>query len=304
MAQTIGVRLRMTEQIHHFDTAGIDLKPGDDVVVETAQGLELGKVVNIPNQIAPSPSEPLKPVLRKAGTDDAQQADKLKEREREAFVKSRELILKRGLAMKPVAAKYALDGRRLTIFFSTQTRVDFRELLRELASTLKTKVTLRQVGPRDEARLVGGMGRCGRLLCCGCFLCEFTPVSIKMAKVQDLSLNPVKISGVCGRLLCCLAYEHKQYVELKEKLPKVGEQVFSSLGAATVAGGNPLKETVLLELESGAMAELPLTALKPRPTNDEATPEAKEIPRRRRRRKKRSLLSAGNLKGDEPPSPP
>lgn len=168
------------------------------------------------------------------------------------------MIARLNLPMKLVSAEYNLDGSRLTFYFTAEERVDFRELVRELTTFFKTRIELRQIGPRDQAKMVGGLGRCGRGLCCGNFLTEFTPVSIKMAKEQDLPLDPMKISGVCGRLQCCLAYESAQYHEAKALLPRRGQQVNTPSGVGVVIGGNPLKETVLVELESKAEAEFPL----------------------------------------------
>jgi cell fate regulator YaaT (PSP1 superfamily) len=160
--------------------------------------------------------------------------------------------------MKLLSAEYNLEGNRLTFFFSAAERVDFRELVRELSKHFKMRVELRQVGARDESKLMGGFGRCGHLLCCGRFLSEFSPVSIRMAKEQGLSLNPMRISGICGRLLCCLGYEDEQYHDMKQKLPKEGKRVSVPMGTGRVVSGNPLKETVLVELESGAKVELPV----------------------------------------------
>jgi cell fate regulator YaaT (PSP1 superfamily) len=164
--------------------------------------------------------------------------------------------------MKLLSAEYSLDGGHLTFFFSSAERVDFRELVRELAGRFKVRVELRQVGARDEAKICGGFGRCGRQLCCASFLSEFVPISIKMAKEQDLPLNPLKISGVCGRLLCCLAYEHDFYHDMKAKMPRDGQTVQTSMGVARVVGSNPLKETVIVELETQVTVELPWTDVK------------------------------------------
>jgi cell fate regulator YaaT (PSP1 superfamily) len=164
--------------------------------------------------------------------------------------------------MKLLSAEYSLDGGHLTFFFSSAERVDFRELVRELASHFKVRVELRQVGARDEAKICGGFGRCGRQLCCASFLSEFVPISIKMAKEQDLPLNPLKISGVCGRLLCCLAYEHDFYHDMKSKMPRDGQTVQTPMGVARVVGSNPLKETVIVELETQVTVELPITDVK------------------------------------------
>ena len=188
----------------------------------------------------------------------ARRVQELEAKEREAQAECSKLIAKLNLPMKVITAEYNLDGSRLTFYFSAAQRVDFRELVRELAGCLKVWVEMRQTGPRDEAKLIGGCGRCGRTLCCASFLSEFAPVSIRMAKEQNLPLNPMKISGCCGRLMCCLVYENEQYHTMNRKLPKKGQQVSTAKGVAKVIGGNPLKETVLVKLEDGAAVELPL----------------------------------------------
>jgi len=197
-------------------------------------------------------------VVRKAEAEDITRAQEFDSKEEEAVTECGKLITKLNLPMKLLSAEYNLDGSRLTFLFSAGERVDFRELVRELTNRFKLRVELRQVGPRDEAKLMGGFGRCGRPLCCMSFLSEFAPVSIRMAKEQNLPLNPMKISGVCGRLLCCLVYESEQYHTMKGKLPKEGQQVSTPMGEARVVGGNLLKETVIVELESGATVEFPL----------------------------------------------
>jgi len=260
MANVVGVRFRKSGKIYYFDPAGIELGEGDYAVVKTARGQELGQVAVTPTEVADEEvRDTLKPVLRKAETEDIEHARELEEKAAEAMVTCAELIDKLSLTMKLLSAEYNLDGNRLTFLFSAAERVDFRELVRELTNQLKTKVELRQVGPRDEAKLVGGFGRCGRPLCCMSFLNEFAPVSIRMAKEQDLPLNPMKISGVCGRLLCCLTYENELYRSMREELPKQGKRVSTPMGEATVVGGNALKQTVLVELESQAQAEVPLS---------------------------------------------
>jgi len=262
MAEIVGVRFKRAGKVYYFDPAGIDLKENDYVVVETTRGLELGQVVISPQQVLASDvNKPLKPVVRKAEPGDIKRAQELEAKEREALVECGNLINKLNLPMKLLSAEYNLDGNRLTLYFSAAERVDFRELVRELARRLKVKVDMRQTGPRDEAKLMGGIGRCGRLLCCASFLSEFAPVSIKMAKEQDLPLNPMKISGVCGRLMCCLVYENELYHLMKEKLPKNGQTVSTAMGTGKIVGSNPLKETVLVELESEATVELPLSEI-------------------------------------------
>jgi len=194
--------------------------------------------------------------------EDIRHAQELEEKEKEALTECGKLIAKLNLPMKLLSAEYNLDGNRLTFYFSAEERVDFRDLVRELTNRFKVRVELRQVGPRDQAKLTGGFGRCGRPLCCMSFLREFVPVSIKMAKEQGLPLNPMKISGVCGRLLCCLVYESEQYRAMTKELPKEGQRVSTAMGVATVVGSNPLKKTVLVELDSQVTVELPLSEIK------------------------------------------
>ena len=262
MAEIVGVRFKRAGKVYYFDPAGIDLKPNDHVVVETTRGLELGQVVIAPEQVLASEvDKPLKSVVRKADPEDIKHAQELEAKEREALAECSKLVDKLDLPMKLLSAEYNLDGSRLILYFSAAERVDFRELVRELAGLLKIRVELRQMGPRDEAKLIGGCGRCGRPLCCTDFLSEFAPVSIRMAKEQDLPLNPMKISGVCGRLMCCLVYENEQYHAMKEKLPKDGQKVSTAMGVAKVVGSSPLKETVLVELENEVTVELPLSEI-------------------------------------------
>jgi cell fate regulator YaaT (PSP1 superfamily) len=259
MADIVGVRFKRAGRVYYFDLAGIELQVGDYVVVKTTRGLELGRVLIAPKQVLASEvAKELKSVVRKAEAEDIKRAQEFEAKEAEALAECSRLIAKLGLPMKLLGAEYNLDGSRLTFYFSAAERVDFRELVRELSNRFKTRIELRQLGPRDEAKLVGGFGRCGRPLCCMDFLTEFSPVSIRMAKEQDLPLNPMKISGVCGRLLCCLAYESEQYRLMKEKMPKEGQRVSTPMGVARVVGSNPLKETVMVELESEATVELPL----------------------------------------------
>lgn len=259
MTEVIGVRFKGAGKVYYFDPAGIELKVDDPVVVQTTRGIELGRVATLPKQVPVSEmTQPLKPVLRKAEAEDLEQAEENRAKEQAALERCTQLAAKHRLPLKLLSAEYGLDGSRLTFFFSSEGRVDFRELVRELAAIFKTRVELRQLGPRDKAKLCGGFGRCGRPLCCASHLTEFDPVSIRMAKMQDLPLNPMKISGMCGRLLCCLAYENEQYREMKERLPQIGQQVITPSGPASVIGGSPLKETVLVQLESQATVELPL----------------------------------------------
>ncbi|MFC2024656.1 stage 0 sporulation family protein [Chloroflexota bacterium] len=280
MADIVGVRFKRAGKVYYFDPGGIELKVYDYVVVKTSRGLELGQVVIAPEQVLDSEVvEPLKPVVRKAESDDIQRAQEMDTKTIEALAECGKMIDKLGLAMKLLSAEYNLGGSRLIFYFGASERVDFRELVRELTSHFKVRVELRQVGPRDEAKLVGGFGRCGRALCCGSFIDEFGPVSIRMAKEQDLPLNPMKISGVCGRLMCCLSYESQVYRAMRDKLPRKGKPVTTPMGPGTVRSGNPLKEMVTVELEGGATVELPLADITTEQSKQQTKP-----PRRRRKR--------------------
>jgi cell fate regulator YaaT (PSP1 superfamily) len=259
MANVVGIRFKRAGKIYYFDAGEIPLQVRDFAVVKTSRGVELGHVVIAPGQVQSVDSqEQLSPVLRKAEPEDIARSEELEAKAEEALIECGKTIAELHLPMKLLAAEYNLDSSRLTFLFSAEERVDFRELVRRLTGKFKVRVELRQVGSRDEAKLLGSFGRCGRQLCCASFLTEFTPVSIKMAKEQDLPLNPMKISGACGRLMCCLAYEGEQYREMKAKMPKVGQRISTRLGEATVTGHNALKGTVTVELDSEASIELPL----------------------------------------------
>jgi cell fate regulator YaaT (PSP1 superfamily) len=256
----VGIRFRKGRKIYHFDPLELELYMGDYVVVKTTRGLELGQVIIAPKQVPSNLVQgSLKPVIRKAEPEDMQRVAELALKEEDVLTECIQTVAKFKLPMKLLSAEFALDESRLTILFSAAQRVDFRELVRELNQKFKVRVELRQVGPRDETKLIGDFGKCGNQLCCARFLNEFAPVSIRMAKEQNLSLNPMKISGVCGRLMCCLTYEFDQYRSIKEKLPKIGHKVSTSMGDAKVVGINPIKETVNVELESQATVELPLS---------------------------------------------
>jgi cell fate regulator YaaT (PSP1 superfamily) len=258
MANTTGIRFNRAGKIYYFDAGDIALAAGDYAVVKTSRGLELGHVVIAPGQLKNESGESLSPIVRKAEPEDIAKAEELETKAEEALIECGKMVSELNLPMKLLSAEYNLDSSRLTFLFSAEERVDFRELVRRLSGKFKVRVELRQVGSRDEAKLLGSFGRCGRPLCCTSFLTEFTPVSIKMAKEQDLPLNPMKISGACGRLMCCLAYEGEQYHAMREKMPKVGQRVSTKMGEATVVSNNPLKETVTVELDSEAQVELPM----------------------------------------------
>lgn len=259
----VGVRFKQSGPIYYFDPAGIEVSEGDDVIVETARGTAIGTVIFASKQIESDEiTDPLKPVIRQAQPEDFDKLSELIDKENEALTCCQELVARFELPMKLLSAEYNLDGTHLTIYFRAQKRVDFRSLLRELSGTLKTRVELRQVGARDAAKIVGGLGLCGLPLCCANHLSKFEPISMKMARGQDLPLNPANISGVCNRLLCCLSYEHEQYRIMKQRLPQEGQTVATRFGKARVLGGNPIKETVAVQLESEALVEIPLAEIE------------------------------------------
>lgn len=259
MANVVGVRFRQAGKVYYFDPGELEIEINEMVVVETSRGLELGQVVSKPQQVTEEDIEkPLKPVIRKATPDDIEMAHSYENKEKDALEECNKLVERLKLEMKLLGAEYNLDGTRLTLHFSAAERVDFRELVRELAKKLHVRVEMRQTGPRDEAKMAGGCGRCGRPLCCATFLSNFTPVSMRMAKDQGLPLNPMKISGVCGRLMCCLVYENEYYQEMKNKLPRIGQHVLTPAGEGRVVETNPLKITVFVELESKAVVEFPV----------------------------------------------
>ena len=231
MTKVIGVRFRTAGKVYFFDPLQFEIKRGDHVIVETARGIEFGTVVAGVHEVEDDKViQPLKPVMRLAGERDIEQEAANKEKEKEAFKICKEKILKHGLEMKLIDAEYTFDNNKVLFYFTADGRIDFRELVKDLASVFKTRIELRQIGVRDETKIRGGIGICGRPLCCHSYLSDFVPVSIKMAKEQNLSLNPTKISGVCGRLMCCLKYEEDTYEELNGRLPNIGDYVTTDDG--------------------------------------------------------------------------
>ena len=226
MAKVIGVRFRNAGKVYYFAPEDLEISQGDHVVVETARGVEYGYVVlGIKEVDDERIVQPLKPVMRVATPEDDEKAEKNREKEKEAFKICLEKIRKHELEMKLIDAEYTFDNNKVLFYFTADGRIDFRELVKDLASVFKTRIELRQIGVRDETKILGGIGICGRPLCCHSYLADFVPVSIKMAKEQNLSLNPTKISGVCGRLMCCLKNEQETYEELNSRLPNVGDYV-------------------------------------------------------------------------------
>lgn len=226
MTKVIGVRFRTAGKIYFFAPGKLDIKQGDHVIVETARGVEYGRVVSGPKDVKDEEVvQPLKPVIRIANEQDEKTVEKNKEKEKEAFRICLEKIRKHELDMKLIDAEYTFDNNKVLFYFTADGRIDFRELVKDLAAVFRTRIELRQIGVRDETKIRGGIGICGRPLCCSTYLSEFAAVSIKMAKEQNLSLNPTKISGVCGRLMCCLTNEEETYEELNSHLPSVGDTV-------------------------------------------------------------------------------
>ena len=246
MTKVIGVRFRTAGKIYYFDPAKYQIKKGDHVIVETARGVEFGTVVSDIKEVDDSQVvQPLKPVLRIATERDEEQEQTNKKKEKDAFKICLEKIAKHNLEMKLIDAEYTFDNNKVLFYFTADGRIDFRVLVKDLASVFKTRIELRQIGVRDETKIIGGMGICGRTLCCHAHLSEFVPVSIKMAKEQNLSLNPTKISGVCGRLMCCLKHEEETYEELNRKLPNIGDHVTTDDGLrGEVSAVNVLRQLV------------------------------------------------------------
>ena len=246
MIQVIGVRFRKAGKVYFFDPAGMEIKTGDHVIVETARGIEFGHVVLGNREVEEKKVvQPLKPVIRMANKNDEEIEKKNKEKEKEAFKICLEKIKKHELQMKLIDAEYTFDNNKVLFYFTADGRIDFRELVKDLAAVFKTRIELRQIGVRDETKIMGGVGICGRPLCCHSYLSEFIPVSIKMAKEQNLSLNPTKISGVCGRLMCCLKNEEETYEVLNSKLPNVGDYVTTDDGLkGEVHSVSVLRQTV------------------------------------------------------------
>jgi cell fate regulator YaaT (PSP1 superfamily) len=261
--RAVGIRFRPAGRIYYYNPAGFELKTGQWVIVESPKGVECGRVVIAPRQIESSElnGEGLKPVQRLATEDDLRQMLVYKSREKEALQRCADRVSLHALPMKLVEAEYTYDGSRLTFYFAAEERVDFRALVRDLASQFHTRIELRQIGARDHAKILGGVGVCGKTLCCSSWLTEFNVVSIKMAKEQGLPLNTAKISGVCGRLMCCLAYENDDYIAAKQELPGMGEILMTPSGAGRVTGINVPRESVELTLESGAVVTLPAREL-------------------------------------------
>lgn len=287
MPLVIGVRFHPATKIYYFDAKGFeDLAAGEAVVVETTRGEEVGRAVIAPREVTDAEIiARLRPVVRRASAVDLTQMTFYRHKEQEALERCREKVVEHHLPMKLVRAEYSYNGRHLVFFFTAEKRIDFRDLVQDLARSFKARIELRQIGVRDEAKLLGGIGKCGLTLCCTTWLTDFEPVSIKMAKQQDLPLSPMEISGVCGRLLCCLAYEEEHYAEAKKRLPRRGDIIDTPRGRGRVVGVNAVKDSVQIELESEVVVEVAyqdLTAPPCRPPEPEPAPVRRKRGKRRR----------------------
>ncbi|MDD6214248.1 MAG: stage 0 sporulation family protein [Firmicutes bacterium] len=257
MTKIVGVRFKPVGKIYHFNPAGLDIQTGDKVIVETARGIEMGSVVIGVREIRDEDAvKPLKDVIRIATPEDMEKAEENSRKEKEAFKICNEKIKKHGLEMKLIEVEYTFDNSKVLFYFTADGRIDFRELVKDLATVFRTRIELRQIGIRDEAKTIGSLGICGRELCCSKFLGEFMPVSIKMAKEQGLSLNPTKISGICGRLMCCLKYEQEAYEELLRITPRHGALVETPDGRGFVEYVDLLGGTVKVKIDTEKEAAL------------------------------------------------
>jgi len=262
MPTVVGVKLRYAPKQLWFDPKGSTPEVGDSVIVETERGIEIGCVTSAPHDVAQSDlPAPLKPVMRVAGPEDHAYADELEVKEREAMPVFREMVASYKLDMKPIDVEYLFGGDKVVFYFVAEERIDFRDLVKDLASRFRARIDMRQVGVRDEARMVGGLGHCGEQLCCVRFGGEFQPVSIRMAKEQDLPLNPLKISGLCGRLMCCLRYEYEAYKDFKSRAPRKGAIIETPLGLAKVSELHTPRETIGMKLEDGTRVTVPLAGM-------------------------------------------
>ena len=258
MTKVVGVRFRNVGKIYYFSPKDYEVKAGDHVIVETARGIEYGKVVLAPREVGDeSVVHPLKEVLRVATKEDNEREAQNRIREKDAFKICQKKIREHGLEMKLIDAEYTFDNNKVLFYFTADGRIDFRELVKDLAAVFRTRIELRQIGVRDEAKMLGGIGSCGRPLCCATFLGDFEPVSIRMAKDQSLSLNPTKISGICGRLMCCLKYENHMYCKHgcngcgrreRIEIPKMGSKVVTTMGEVKVVGINRKERTAAVQL--------------------------------------------------------
>ena len=282
MTKVVGIRFRNVGKVYYFNPKGYKMKAGDHVIVETARGIEYGRVVLEPKEVGEDEVvHPLKEVLRVATAEDDEREKQNRIREKDAFKICQKKIREHGLEMKLIDTEYTFDNNKVLFYFTADGRIDFRQLVKDLAAIFKTRIELRQIGVRDETKILGGIGICGRCLCCHTYLTEFAPVSIKMAKEQNLSLNQTKISGVCGRLMCCLKNEQETYEELNKKLPGTGDTVTLPDGMqGTVQSVNVLRQLVKVIVEVNdekEIQEFPASELKFRPRKKKVKVTEKEM---------------------------
>lgn len=279
MEKVVGVRFRNVGKIYYFNPKNYKVKVGDHVIVETARGVEYGRVVLEPRSVKEDEVvHPLKEVLRVATKEDEDHEAENRQKEKEAFKICKKKIREHGLDMKLIDAEYTFDNNKVLFYFTADGRIDFRQLVKDLASVFKTRIELRQIGVRDETKILGGIGICGRTLCCHTYLSEFAPVSIKMAKEQNLSLNPTKISGLCDRLMCCLKYEQDHYEQTRKRMPRVGREIITPDGSGVINAINVLEETVRVRIAVGDSFELREYKIDDcqRPGQDERKPRPEE----------------------------
>ena len=282
MTKVVGIRFRNVGKVYYFNPKGYKMRAGDHVIVETARGIEYGRVVLEPKEVGEDEVvHPLKEVIRVATAEDDEREKQNRIREKDAFKICQKKIREHGLEMKLIDAEYTFDNNKVLFYFTADGRIDFRQLVKDLAAIFKTRIELRQIGVRDETKILGGIGICGRCLCCHTYLTEFAPVSIKMAKEQNLSLNQTKISGVCGRLMCCLKNEQETYEELNKKLPGTGDTVTLPDGMqGTVQSVNVLRQLVKVIVEVNdekEIQEFPASELKFRPRKKKVKVTEKEM---------------------------
>ncbi|OPZ73782.1 MAG: hypothetical protein BWY80_00832 [Firmicutes bacterium ADurb.Bin456] len=277
----VGVRFKKAGKVYYFDPGELELSPGDGIIVETARGVEYGQVVFGPMQVAENEIvAPLKKVIRKADAQDYRQLALNHEKENKACQICLEKIAAHELPMKLVGVEQTFDANKIIFYFTADGRIDFRELVKDLASVFRTRIELRQIGVRDEAKMVGGLGCCGRELCCSTWLSDFASVSIRMAKEQNLSLNPTKISGICGRLMCCLKYENESYEHAREDFPDLGSWVVTPDGEGKVSGVNIFKKCLSVELrESKIVKEYQAGEVTPKESHPRSCRHKKECPK-------------------------
>lgn len=302
MIRIVSIKFRKAGKQYHFNAGQLELSSGQSVIVETDRGRALGSVVGPPREVPEDQApENLKNVVRLASDEDIALAENSVAKEKEAFSFCLERIKSRQMDMKLVRAEYLFDGSKIIFYFTADGRVDFRELVKDLAHYFHTRIEMRQIGVRDEAKLIGGIGICGRALCCCTFLTDFAPVSVKMAKEQGLALNPNKISGQCGRLLCCLNYEYKTYLSLKQRMPKCGRRVRVENQEGEVINQNVLDQTVTVKLDENQRIDVPLD--KVQVTDSQAKPTTSDEPSSARPRPRVPSRSRKTVPSKEPLPP-